>query len=237
MSRRSRRGLILILTSLWLNACSGSDRDSEASVGDVVTSYEDIAPPGFIDQTVEFSNRTNVAIAVTAEFTALDIEGEPVPGITVATAFGSDRGLLVVPPAGFYDILTFDGERVRDVTDVDIDVTAMRNVEGFALVGEVEPIPISDGVEVTKFDVFSDIRVQNPSSSDIAVRIVCIDYDSPDPGEAQQAVEIIEVVDLISLPPKSTESVSVSSQFADRTAQLGFGCSSLKAHPTAPSDS
>lgn len=63
-------------------------------------------------------------------------------------------------------------------------------------------------------------------------RVVCLVYDSPPPGESQQAEEITVLVDRVEIAARTSVVADVPESFALGTADRGYGCASLKAHLT-----
>ncbi len=217
-----------MLFVLFLMSCSpGSTGPVEISVD-----YQDIAEPGFMDQTVLIEHGSDRAVIPTMEYTPLDADGAVVPGVEVSTVYGSDRGQLVVGTAGEIDILVFQGERSSEVVDatgtatdvVELDIAPARWVS--------QPRAFRDGAEVAKFEVFDAVALSNDTSSDVVLRVVCIVWNSPGQGQAQQAEQVDTVVDQVLVGAGDTSLVPVSREFAARTDAVGFGCASVKAHPT-----
>lgn len=230
------RSAACLLVALCVAMSCSSSNDSDApTTSDISTTYVDIAQSGFIDQTVTFENRANVAVIPRTRYRALDGDGNAVGGIEVTTAFGSDRSLLVVPPTGYFDVLTFTGVRVDEVADVEIEVVDVVPVAGYNLGEGIEPEALDgDGASVSKFDAFSQIGLANPSDADIRYRVVCLIYDVPKPGNAQQAIDVSVAIESVLVPAGERVIAPVTESFAERTANLGYGCDSLKAHPTVP---
>lgn len=203
------------------------------SAGDISTVYVDVGASGFIDQTVTFRNRANVAVIPEVRYQALDAQGKAVPGIEVTTAFGSDRSLLVVPPSGYFDVLRFSGDRVNEVVNVDVEITSVAPLSGYDLDQLVEPEALAaDGTALKKFDPFSQVALTNTSKGDVYLRVVCLLYEATEPGNAQQAVDVSVAVEATRVPAGERIVVPVTDAFAKRTADLGYGCDSLKLHPT-----
>ncbi|MCP2340223.1 hypothetical protein [Actinomadura rupiterrae] len=85
---------------------------------------------GFPPRTLVIRNWERLAVAPTLAFTPQDSKGRPVPDVTVRTAFGSDRGLLAVPPRGIaQDALAFEGPRATDVRRVRVTVRGSKYVD------------------------------------------------------------------------------------------------------------
>ena len=95
-SSSSRRFATVVIGSLalLLGACASSSNPTSAAA--VRVTYEDIAPAGYIDQTVTLAYCGSGLITPIVEYVALDVAGDPVEGVTVTAAFGSDRGKLLI---------------------------------------------------------------------------------------------------------------------------------------------
>ncbi len=225
--RRYRRSSVpLFAGSVLIASCSFGAND------EVTADYVDVAELGFIDQTVFLEHGAGNDVIPTMEYTPLDESGDEVPGVDVSTIYGSDRGQLVVTPDGEIDILVFSGERVTDVVDVRSAAVESEVLETRGSPLEEQPLAIADGVEVTKSDVFDAVELSNNSSVDRALRVVCILWNRPAPGEAQQAAQVDVVVERVMVPAGATVVADASAAFIERTDALGFGCESLKAHLT-----
>jgi hypothetical protein len=66
--------------------------------GGLTCQYRSIAEPGFMDQVLSIGNSGGTAVAPTLTLVPLDRTGKAIPGLSVRTAFGSDHGMVVVPP-------------------------------------------------------------------------------------------------------------------------------------------
>lgn len=166
------------------------------------------------------------------EYTALDADSNEVPGIEVGTAFGSDRGLLLVAKPRAFDFLTFKGERASEVVDVSAEVVTVEEVPGPVVNVLALPEVLWEGEPVAGFEIFDEVVLANESDVVVAFRVVCLVYDSPAPGHAQQAEEISVVVDRVEVPAGEAVTTAVLDSFRQRTLEVGFGCASLKAHQT-----
>jgi len=198
----------------------------------IEVSYEDIGPSGYIDQTVTLDYSGKGWTAPTIEYTPLDSSGEKVEGVDVTTAFGSDRGLLAFGAPGGFDILAFHGNRVAEVVGVNSVVVDSTELDGPSAVWPEEPTPLLANEVVTKFDLFDAVKVENSGDTQIAVRVVCLLYNVPAPGEAQQAEEIAVVVDRVEVAAASSAVAAVPEWFVAQATDRGFGCDSLKSHLT-----
>ncbi len=218
------------LLGMLLAACTSSSNPTPEAA--VRVTYEDIAPSGYIDQTVTLEYSGSGLVTPIVEYVALDAAGDPVEGVTVTAAFGSDQGELAISSPGGFDVLAFHGDRVTEVVDIDATVVSAKVLGGGAAAGPADPIPLFDGDAVTKFDLFDAVEIENATDRAVAARVVCLVYDFPTPGEAQQAEEITVLVDRVEIPGDSTAIANVDDGFLLAAAERGFGCDSLKAHLT-----
>jgi hypothetical protein len=214
--------------ALVLLIVTGCSRQSES----LSATYQGIADPGFIDQTMTFTLAAKQAQRLHLRYTPIDRRGSVLPDVAVQTAFGSDSGQLVVTDNSNLDILYFSGAAADQVADVRIEVVASSPVPAVDL--QAAPVEIarytSTSDEVEKFDVFDSVLVTNPNNSAVAARPVCLNYDDPAPGRSQQAIERIEVVDRVALEGGESRSVEVSSSFRELARSRGYGCASVKSH-------
>lgn len=225
-----RRVAVAACAALSLSACGSTGGPTASATVEVI--YQDIGAPGYIDQTVTLGHSGTGVVVPTIEYTPLDTSGTPVEGVEVTTAFGSDRGLLVVTEQGGFDVLAFSGSRVREVVGVESVVIAVDEPDNSTTLPPADPAPLLGDQAVSKFEVFDAIEIINDGESQIAVRVVCLLYDRPAPGEAQQAEEIAVVAERIEVAPASTVVASPSQAFASQISGRNYGCDSLKAHLT-----
>jgi hypothetical protein len=188
-----RTFLSLVASLLITSGCQALDDVLDEGRGDepeLSFQYEGVGGEGMIDQTLGITNSPqDVGAVPTLSFVALDDDGEPLETVEVGTIYGSDRG-LVAAPADFevFDILTFHGQGAHKVEDVEV---TMEGVETFADAGSAYPEVEYFGTEGEVVpDAFAAdiVRVDNPGSSDYAVRLVGIEWGVPPPGRPQQAL-------------------------------------------------
>ena len=185
-----------------------------------------------MEQTVLLEHRSDRSVVPTMNYTPLDADGAVVPGVEVSSIFGSDRGQLIVGPAGEIDVLMFEGDRASEVVNargVALEVVELDVATELLL---SRPQAISNGTEVSKFEAFDEVRLSNETSVDADLRVVCILWNSPEPGHAQQAERVDTVIDTVTIRAGQSVVVPVSDAFLERTELFGFGCDSLKAHLT-----
>src|SRR3954470_4367803 len=91
--------------------------------------YHAFGGEDYFDQTLEINNTGLHAVVPTLKITPLDRFGAEIPGLTVSSVFGSERGGRVLPSMwSDWDVLKFEGERASEVRDVRVEVTHLEQV-------------------------------------------------------------------------------------------------------------
>ncbi|MFF2073451.1 hypothetical protein ACFVXG_01695 [Kitasatospora sp. NPDC058162] len=174
-------------------------------------SYYALGKQEFIDQTLSIGNDGRTSVVPTLTITAVDGSGKDLPDVQVSTAYGSDRGGLVIQPGGGYDVLAFHGADAGRVANVKVAVKELAAADLPASAAAVEADPAdASGQPLTKFDAFDQVILKNPNSTAVSVRIVYLVYDQPAAGTPQQVVEAVPIGGLITVPAAGTTSVAVS---------------------------
>jgi hypothetical protein len=210
-----------------LVGCGTTFDRPRADDSEVQLSFDYVAVGGdaMMDQTLGITNSSSGTAAVpTLSFVALDAEGQPLTEVTVGTAYGSDRG-LVVAPANYevLDVLTFEGRGADRVEDVAVTVDAVRTLDGSdTWYPDVEYLD-ADGRTVPSAIEASTARVTNPGSQDYVVRLVGIEWNAPPPGRPQQARRVVPLEKPVLLPAGDSVDIAVPAH-----EQGNFG--SLKAY-------
>jgi hypothetical protein len=204
-----------VLAALALGACGGDSgaSDEEPSSGDpsaLAFGFQLDAPLGQISQTLTIENRGGTGLAPVLELTPLDASGEPIPGVTAHTAYGSDRGEVVVPPyTAVLDVVRFDGRRKRDVEDVAVRVAKADEV-AVESAEEPEIQRLDHGREVPYESFFDSVRVTNVDEVPIEIRVVLIEYEDAPPGESQQFIRATPLSSLLKLPAGGEKTLRLS---------------------------
>ncbi|WP_328418432.1 hypothetical protein OG470_32505 [Micromonospora sp. NBC_00389] len=175
---------------------------------------------GYMNQVLTIFNDGPQVLAPTLEFTALDAARTPLSNVEVATVYGSDRGRLVVPPAGGIDVLVFTGGAAQLAEDVAVSVRTTETVKAPAV--DVDPVvtPVDESGRVPdRSSRFTAVSVRNDDSDQMSVRLVYIIWTEPEGNQRQQAERVVPVGDLIVVPPKQTTLVPVAGEA--RTAVAG----------------
>ncbi|MFE6847493.1 hypothetical protein [Streptomyces sp. NPDC057686] len=160
----------------------------------------------------------------TLAITAVDSTGKDLPDVQVRTAYGSDRGGLVVQHGGSHDVLAFSGEDAGRVADVRVTVKELVPADLPAGSSAVEAKPAdAAGQPLTKFDAFDQVSLKNPNTTAVSVRVVYLVYDQPKDGSPQQAVEVVPIGGLTTIPAGGTSSVTVSGDAKTAVQKFSHG--------------
>ncbi|GAA0939397.1 hypothetical protein GCM10009554_29100 [Kribbella koreensis] len=224
-------GLALFAVAAGAVQCVGADQ-GPTQPDQLAFSYRRIGGEGYMDQVLTIVNGGPTAAVPTLEITPLDPSGTPVLGITVGTAYGSDRGKVLVPTAGdATDVLIFHGADVARISDVRVSVRDMVTPDYPRAPVFDDPQPRDDsGTPTTKSGPFSAFTVINPNRGQISLGVVCIIWNQPFDGQPQEVLEATTLgVATVAGRDTATIPVPASAQQA-RTR----GCGSLKAYLAAP---
>ncbi|MFI1105852.1 hypothetical protein [Streptomyces melanogenes] len=187
-----------------------------------------------INQTVSIHNTYLRSVVTLLSFTALDRAHQPMPQVKVTTVFGSDRGTLVSPYGYSYDILRFSGPGQHEVADVRVKVDKVVAAAPRVVAGR-EPVTtqaLDDaGHEVSRFDRFTKVRLTNPNTWPVHVRVTYLVYDQPPEGQSQQVVSATPIGGLTRVPSHGTTTIEVKGEAATAVARNSRGPAvSIKAY-------
>ncbi|GII27850.1 hypothetical protein [Planotetraspora mira] len=190
--------------------------------------FHRINPSGYMDQTLEIVNRGPSAVIPTLEITAVDRTGAALPGVTVSTAFGTDRAEMVAPAReASYDVLAFTGSDAASVADVRVTVRGMADVAFPVAPQEVEAQTVDEAEQpTTKFGPFDAVILTNPNRGKVSVGVVCIFWEQPTDGQPQQARAVI--------PVGVTAVAGDGSATIHASGETRSGCDSLKVYFSSP---
>jgi hypothetical protein len=191
--------------------------------------FQRIAGTDMMNQQLSITNHSGQSVVPTLRFTPVDGAEQPVAGVTVTTAYGSDRGQVVVGSKGGLDVLAFHGVDASEVVDVKVDVTSLTVAKRIVVTrGLTIAFQDASGGTVDKFGDFDKVLLTNPNDIDATVRIVYIVWDQPtDPKESQQAVSVTPIGGLVVIPHHGTTTVQVDSDAAAAVAQYGDGTNAI----------
>jgi hypothetical protein len=170
-----------------------------------------------IDQVLEIENTGLHAIRPTLKITPLDLAGQEIPGLTVTTAFGSDRGQQVIA-AEFtdFDILHFEGERANEVRKVRVEITKLKQADYPDMTEGVSADRFEAGRKVDQFNAqFDAIQLHNPNDDALAVNVVLIAWARAKKGDPQQFEWAIPIGDPVTVPAHDAKMVPLPGDLAD----------------------
>ena len=211
------RWLVVVLCLLVASGCdaldlSGSEDEPDDATPVFATTFTRIAPQGYIDLSLEVSNPTDRPVTLTGRLVARDAAGDELPGVTVSSAYGIERGQLLLMPGGDVDLVQLDGEGADQVADVTLEDVRQRPEDAAAA---EEPIEVTglgkDGRELTYDGAAIAARVDNPNSVAVRVRVVLLVLAAPKTGVPQQAVEVRDVT-TIELAPGASKVVPLDAE-------------------------
>jgi hypothetical protein len=170
-----------------------------------------------IDQILDIDNEGLHAIRPTLKITPLDASGREIPGLTVTTAFGSDRGQRVIASEFTdFDILHFEGDRASDVRDVRVEITKLRQARYPDMHEEVTVDRFEAGRKVEGFDLpFDAIQLHNPNDDALPIKVVLIAWARAPKGQPQQFEWAIPIGDPVTVPAHGAKMVPLPSDLAD----------------------
>jgi hypothetical protein len=221
-------GVSLMLTSCLLAGCAVTpvtmtrvlSRQSQDS--SLTFHYTADSGGNYIDQVVQIDNSGDQAVIPVLKYVALDRSGRPMPNIKVFTAFGSDRGDVVVPSTGAWDIVEFLGADHEDVADVQVTVVKSQLATYPPMDTEPDTEAIDDtGHEDEYFEDFRSVQVTNDNDDPIQVRLAYVVWNADDDIHPVQFLVSVPIGDLTTVPAHGDAVVEVDP--AALTSILQYG--------------
>ncbi|MDF3293396.1 hypothetical protein [Streptomyces silvisoli] len=199
-------GLALLVVALGIYSVASSAQTAPLSF-----SYRSMGKDGYINQVLTITNHKSVNFAPDLAVTPEDSLGQVLPDLRVTTAFGSDRGNLVVPPNGTsFDILAFHGSASAKVRKVKVQIKALNQVDSPAGPETVATQAAdANGQPVNKFADFDQVFLMNPNKTPVTVRIAYLVYDQPPSNVPQQTISVTPIGGLIEVPAQGSTVVHV----------------------------
>ncbi|MFT4189778.1 MAG: hypothetical protein QM621_14525 [Aeromicrobium sp.] len=137
---------------------------------------------GGLDQLVTMTNPTDDDLVPTLRFRPLTAYGQEIPGVTVTSVQGLDRGMLKVPARSTArDLLRFDGPGCRQVCHVQTEVLDLFTVEpvsGLTIPPTVVMVDL-DKLAVADPENFWGIGVANDNEEPMRVRVSVVELEPP----------------------------------------------------------
>lgn len=186
-----------------------------------------------IDQMLHITNPNTVDVAPVLAFTPVRSDGLVLRKVRVETAYGSDRGELVLCPGTGFDVLNFSGPGAEQVADVRVTVKELAALPAASPADYIDAKPTRGGAAVSRFAPFDAVVLHNPHPVPVSLRVVHLVYDSPPPGASQQVVHRTPIGGLAVVPPREDLVVPVPASTAALIRERGAGRAvSVKTYPS-----
>lgn len=173
-----------------------------------------------MDQNLLIGNSGSSAVVPVLAYQPYGANGRDLTEIQVTTAFGSDRGELVVPEQGWYEVLSFRGDDVSKIVDVQVTVVGVEAVKYPNIKKEFKTQFLDAAGEPTYGGDFESVRVTNDGALNVMVRLVYLVLDNPPSGSPQQPIRIIPLAGLTKIPARSDVVVPISADVASVQAEI-----------------
>lgn len=213
------RAKLLITTLLalggLLSGCSSDGAGTAQTPGSgldasqIETEFTRIAPQGYIDLSFKVGNPFDVPIILTGRLVARDANGADLPDVTLTSAFGVERGQLVLMPGGDVDIVRVQGPGAAKVEDVALEDLAIEPTDAE---------PVTDDVDVERLDKRGEpleyamtaraVRLTNPNDVPVRMRVVVLVLRAPVSGVPQGITQTRDVA-TVEVPAGATEDVQL----------------------------
>jgi hypothetical protein len=227
--RRAVLGVSLSLVTCLLAGCSVSPATVTRALADQnqdssTLSFDYTGDSGgdYIDQVVEIGNDGSQAVIPTLKFAALDSNGAVLPDVKVFTAFGSDRGNVVVPPSGAWEIVEFLGVGSDDVDDVQVTVVRSQNIAYPYVDTEPDTEALDkSGKEDDYYADFRSVRVTNDNADPLQVRLAYVVWEGDESSGPEQFQVSVPIGELTTVPAHGEATVQVDPAAVESIVRYG----------------
>jgi hypothetical protein len=160
-------------------------------------SYVPIATDGSLDQMLTIRNNTEVTVLPTLGFTAFDVYGRELPHVVTQGVNGSHVGGPLLPANGVLtDVLRFDGQGAHLVRGVQVELTAVEEIEHPALQEPTKTVMIDMAQAATADpEQFWGIGCVNPNPFGVTLRISLVELEDGQPGRPRQVDDVVTLQD------------------------------------------
>lgn len=160
-------------------------------------SYVPIATDGSLDQMLTIRNNTEVTVLPTLGFTAFDVYGRELPHVVTQGVNGSHVGGPLLPANGVLtDVLRFDGQGAHLVRGVQVELTAVEEIEHPALQEPTKTVMIDMAQAATADpEQFWGIGCVNPNPFGVTLRISLVELEDAQPGRPRQVDDVVTLQD------------------------------------------
>lgn len=212
-----------------LSGCGGGAAQGRTGFD---TDFTRIAPTGYVDMSLDFSNPTKRPVTLQGRLVARDASDAEMPDVTVTTAFGTEAGRAVVMPGGSVDFVQLQGARAGDVRDVTFELTTSAVLDVPVASAPVGVTSIDAQGQELDYDMFAEqIRQENPNAAPVHVRVVLMVLRASETGVPQQAT-LVRDVTAVDVPPSGGTTIELDPTTKNvLREQGGTGFVTLRAVP------
>lgn len=228
-----RNTALALTAAITLGGCGLVDQAGGDDLSDGLSfSFERVGGQGYMDQTLSIVNEERQSLVINADVEAVDASGDALLDVRVEFVYGSMAANMVIAPGENIDLLVFDGPGTAAVDDVRVTRLEATPVDASAWPTPVDAIPLDDDERPLDYPAdFSKIALRNPNDESTDVRVVAIIWDNPETGQPQQAQEVIDLSQLITVPREGKIVVAVDRSTQEAIAEYAnTNAVSLKAH-------
>lgn len=214
---RSRGLALIVLSVVLLTGCqaavggAGKARSAQPTPTSRLSfKYDRLGGSGFIDQALNIHNASDVPVLLDANIRALDASGSVLPDVKVAGVYGTERRGQVLVPGDNLDFLVFTGPGSSNARDVEVVDVRVRNADFPEVTEPVEAVPLDASDNELDYPAgVAKVTVRNPNPAAVTVRVVGIIWNQPAEGRSQQALKVIPLSDLTTVPASGETTVEV----------------------------
>ena len=210
------RILAVALAASMLSACglvdtlSGKGNDGDALSDEITVEYSRIGGSGMIDQALTVHNGGDVPVAIEADIEPLDGAGDVLRSVAVRGVYGATDGEQILVPGDNLDFLIFTGAGASKVRDVRLKNIEVDEVDFPVVSTVVEAVPLDrSGADLDYPAGYARVSLRNPNSAPVRVRVVSIVWNRPGPGETQQALKVLPLSELVTVPAGGQKQIGV----------------------------
>ena len=166
--------------------------------------YTPIATDGSLDQTLTITNNTEVSVQPTLRFVPRNMYGHELPLVTTQGVNGSHLGRAILPANGtLREVLRFDGQGSDQVRGVDVELSAVEELDLPALEQDTRTVMIDLDQKATDEPAeFWGIGCVNPNPFGVTLRISLVELEDRVKDRPRQVVDVVtlqEDVDMASV--------------------------------------
>ena len=159
--------------------------------------YTPLATDGSLDQTLTITNNTEVSVQPTLRFRPRNMYGHELPLVTTQGVNGSHLGRAILPANGtLREVLRFDGQGSDQVRGVDVELSAVEELDLPALEQDTRTVMIDLDQKATDEPAeFWGIGCVNPNPFGVTLRISLVELEDRVKDRPRQVVDVVTLTD------------------------------------------